>query len=497
MDVPDLNAIEVARVQERFPPLFSRLPERLFAPLASPNRQRYWSLLCSLHNERFGPDAPLPPSHGFPVQEITKAIADEIRHQDWEAEGDGALTLATPLEIRANEAYNRLKDAGWLRADRVGVRDMVTMPPIVAHFMSRLMDFARTGPLFVAGKIRSIEANLEVLLTDDASGGDTLHETAEQTRNLLEYVRNTGTNVRDLMNEIGAVADTKLFVRRFFDDFVERVFIGDYKELRTREHPLARRQEILRLVTSIQYTDAIRERLLKWYSEKRTDGDRKRAETLFERDIQRIDELRRIDEYLDRLDDEIRAANKRALAYLDYRLKAARPLDQLIAHAIGAVLANPDAAMAAPFAPGHCMEPSRLAEPRVDIQRKPHGALRRQIMTPYQEARHKLLIEARNRRIVSLPRLASFVRQRLGDESSIHSAEIEQDSIEAIRCLQALCVVAAANRSGSQHLRAQARSMTSGFSVVPTGGDATTDGLTHEPFSVELRQARKPRAEGA
>ena len=310
-------------------------------------------------------------------------------------------------------------------------------------------------------------------------------------------MRNTGTNVRDLMNEIGAVAETKSFVRRFFDDFVERVFIGDYKELRTREHPLARRQEILRLATSIQYTDAIRERLLKWYSEKRADGDRKRAETLFERDIQRIDELNRIDEYLDRLDDEIRAANKRALAYLDYRLKAARPLDQLIAHAIGAVLANPDAAMAAPFAPGLCIEPGRLAEPRVDIQRKPPGALRRQIMTPYQEARHKLLIEARNRRIISLPRLAGFVRQRLGDESSIHSTGIAQDSIEAVRCLQALCVVAAANRSGSQHLLAQARSMTSGFNVVPAGGDATIDGLTHEPFSVELRQVRKLKAEGA
>ena len=352
VDVPELNAIDVARVQERFPPLFNRLPERLFAPLASPNRQRYWSLLCSLHNERFGPDAPLPPSHGFPVQEITKAIADEIRHQDWEAEGDGELTLATPLEIRANEAYNRLKDAGWLRADRVGVRDMVTMPPIVAHFMSRLMDFARTGPLFVAGKIRSIEANLKVLLTDDASGGDTLHENGRanpqpagvRAQHGHERARPHERDRRGGRHEIVCAP----LLRRLRRASV----IGDYKELRTREHPLARRQEILRLATSIQYTDAIRERLLKWYSDKRAGGDRKRAETLFERDIQRIDELHRIDEYLDRLDDEIRAANKRALAFLDYKLKAARPLDHLIAQAIGAVLANPDAGDGGAVCPG-------------------------------------------------------------------------------------------------------------------------------------------------
>lgn len=492
MDVPDLSTNDAARLQERFPPIFQRLPERLFGPLASPNRQMYWSLLCSLHNERFGPDAPLPPSHGFPVQEITKAIAEGIRYQDWESEGE--ITPATPLDIRANEAYNRLKDAGWLRVDRVGVRDMITMPPIVAHFMSRLMDFARTGPVFVAGKIRSIEANLKILLTDDSAGGDTLHETAEQTRNLLEHVRNTGTNVRDLMNEIGATRDTKAFVRRFFDDFVERVFIGDYKELRTREHPLARRQEILRLATNIQHTPAIRERLLKWYAEKRAGGAREHAGTLFERDLQRIDELQRIDDYLDRLDDEIRAANKRALAFLDYRLKAARPLDHLIDHAISAALSHPATLTAAPFAPGHCIDPGRLAEPRAEAHRKPPGALRKQIMTPYEEARAKLLLRARNRRMMSLPRLAEFVRRQLGEQPSISSAAIAQDSIETVRSLQALCLIAAANGSGSQHLRTQARAMTSGFSVVPNGGDETTVGLTHEPFDLELRQRRKAPA---
>lgn len=491
MDVPSLSASDVAGLQERYPPLFKQLPDRLFAPLASPNRQRYWSLLCTLHNQRFGPDAPLPPSHGFPVQEITKGIAEDLRYQDWESEGE--TTLATPLEIRANEAFNRLKDSGWLRVDRVGARDMVAMPPVVAHFLSRLMDFARTGPLFVAGKIRSIEANLKLLLADDA-GGDSLHEAAEQARNLLEHVRNTGTNVRDLMAEIGAEQETKVFVRRFFDDFVERVFIGDYKELRTREHPLARKQEIMRLATSIQLTPSIRERLLKWYTDKRADGVRERGETLFERDIQRIDELQRIDEYLDRLDDEIRAANKRALAYLEYRLKAARPLDKLIDQAIGVVLANPNATRATPFAPGFCVGPNRLAEPRAETHRKPPTNLRKLTMSPEEEARAKLLLRARDRRMMSLPRLAEFVRRQLGEESRVNSSAIAQDTIEAVRGLQTLCVIAAAVGSDSALLRTQARSMTSGFSVVPMDGEETSDGLTHRTFDLELRQRRKAQA---
>lgn len=66
MAVHDLtNQIRQEKGVERHPPLFTRLPDRLFAPLASPNRFQYWSLLCVLHAKRFGPEAPLPPSTGF------------------------------------------------------------------------------------------------------------------------------------------------------------------------------------------------------------------------------------------------------------------------------------------------------------------------------------------------------------------------------------------------------------------------------------------------
>lgn len=71
--------------------LFERLPDRLFAPLASPNRHRYWALLCRLHAKRFGPDAPLPPSHGFVLRDVMQDIEDELVTQDtWENEDGNA-----------------------------------------------------------------------------------------------------------------------------------------------------------------------------------------------------------------------------------------------------------------------------------------------------------------------------------------------------------------------------------------------------------------------
>ena len=469
---------------ERYPQLFKRLPDRLFAPLASANRSQYWKLLCLLHAKRFGPEAPLPPSSGFLMREITADIAEELQYQDWEPEGED-VTQSTPLAVRANMVFNRLREAGWIRVDRVGVREMVTMAPAVTHFMGRLVEFAHTGPEFVSGRIRSIEANLK-LLFDESTDGSSLHEAARQSRALLEHVRIAGTNVRDLMLEIGRVDATGEFVRRFFDDYVERMFIGDYKELRTREHPLARRQEILRLIIHVQQTPSIRDRLMKWYIEKQAELDIAHAQALFERDIQKVEDLRRIDEYLDRLDDEIRRANKLALAYLDYRLRSTQPLDALIEQAIDAVVTHGRAAAKwAPFAPGDCIAGERLATPRVEVKRPSPSGLRKQVMSAEQEAMARLALMARDRRIMSLPKLVAFVQQQLGDADVVASASLQIDSIESVRAIQVLCSIAAANASSSQLLRANARAMSSGFTTVRMDGEEVLElGISHEPFVI-------------
>jgi hypothetical protein len=91
--------------------LFARLPDRLFGPLASPNRHQYWRFLCSLHERRFGPDAPFPPSQGFHWRDITRDIEDELFAQDaWV--GDEHTIPNTPIGIRANEVFHTLREAG-------------------------------------------------------------------------------------------------------------------------------------------------------------------------------------------------------------------------------------------------------------------------------------------------------------------------------------------------------------------------------------------------
>ncbi|MCM5680109.1 DUF5716 family protein [Schlegelella sp. S2-27] len=481
-------------IAERYAQLFRVLPERLFAPLASANRMRYWALLCALHARKFGPEAPLPPSSGFPTTEIIREITQELQDMSaWEDEDDGTGKLApgTPLNMQAVAIFHRLKDCGWLRVDKVGVRDMVTMAPAIAQFTTRLIEFAHTGPVFVAGKVRSIEANIKMVLEEGADGS-TLQEAAQQTRALMEHVRVAGTSVRDLMAELSGQASTGEFVRRFFEDFVVRMFIGDYKELRTRDHPLSRRQEILAMVEVIQSNEFVRNRLLGWYLTKRAPGDEMRAKALLQRDILKIEELSRIDEYLDRLDDEIRRATRMAVAFLDYRLRASRPLDELVDHAIKAVVScESDVVEETPFPGEECLCGARLALPRVPVERAPPQPLRKQVMSPEQEARARLQLKARNRRLMSAPKLAELIRAQLAGRDRMASCEFDTSTIEDVRAMQALCTVAAAVGSNSAQLKANARLMLSRFSIQRPSIEEVQGAISHIEFDIHASQGGK------
>ncbi len=477
--------------------LFERLPDGLFKPLSSANRHKYWALLCHLHEKRFGPNAPLPPSRGFSSREIIQDIEDEILTQNaWELED--SETPETPINIRAIGVFNRFLDSGWFRKERHGVDHRVTMAPAVSQFLTVLVLFAETGPVFVSGKIRSIDFNIQQIIQGNA-GGDTLSETADQARNLLEHVRNTGTNIRDIMEALGTEATTAHYVRRFFGEYIERVFIGDYRELRTKEHPLSRRAQILRALDEIHSSDEHRERLVSWYQAKRCAGDRRKAEEFFEKDIYRIGDLKRIDEYLDRLDDEIRRANRRALAFLDYRLRSLRPIDHMIKDAITAALAGKLPELGNPFPAGEMISSERLAEPRKIVERPAPSSLRRQVPSDEERARAELTRRARERRSMSPLKLTRYVAQKLGEDEQITSGELDLKSVEDVRAYQALATIGFAMSSKSRRLQATVRTMAKGFDVqqLPTNDPEGTL-IIGRPFIVKRRKIQgKPQKEKA
>lgn len=467
--------------------LFERLPDRLFAPLASLNRHRHWSLLCAFYQARFGPDAPLPPSIGFSLRNITSFIENELRCDiSWEDDGDAPAE--TPIGIRAIGILNLLTESGWLSVEKRGIERRVTMKPVVSQFLTQLVDFAETGPVFVAGKVRSIDINLQAVIAGTGQG-DTLAEAAAQARALLEHIRNTGMNVRDLMSQLTPEISTAQYVQRFFSDYIERVFIGDYRELKTKDHPLSRRSQILGMISVIHDTEPYRGRMLAWYETKRCPGNPERAMRLFERDISKLFELQRIDEYLDRLDSEIRTANRRALASLDYRLRSLRPVDHLVSDAIANVLARPLASFANPFAPGELMAEPRIAEPRNAADRRPPASLRRVVPSDEEVARSVIMRKARDARLIMPMRILSYARDQLGAGLAKNDRELDLARVQDVRAYQALQAAAMAQSMG-RPASVAALLKSRGIVLQREGKQEVSDGpISGIPFRIARKEA--------
>lgn len=476
--------------------LFSVLPEGVFGPLASPNRRHYWRLLCRVFDEFFGPDAPLPPSAGFPRREIVSAIERYLLTDDpWDA--DDGEAPDSPLAVRAATVYDRFRQAGWLRQERIGAREMVSMPHAVARLLGLLVDFAERGPAFLGAKVRSIELLLRQV-ADGAAQGDALDEAADQARQLLTHVASLGVQVRELMPELSRAESTAVFARHLFERYVGELFVGDYAELHNADHPLARRTSILAMARGLEH-GPIRESLLAWYTAHTPGGDPARAEQRFGRSLRRLQEIDRIDEYLGRLDDDIRQANRRALAFLDYRLRAPDHLDALLRRACRGALAAPEDALRMPVGPGGLMDEQRLRPPKAKPRPIPRTANLQAEPSPEQLARLNLLRRIKRARLVLPEDLGRYLERHWQGRAVLDSRALDIATIEDFRAYQTLITLALrSRRKGGLRRDDPLQRLLRGFSVELLEGEHGGNGYLHAPRFVLRRTddstgPRRPR----
>lgn len=185
-----------------------------------------------------------------------------------------------------------------------------------------------------------------------------------------------------------------------------------------------------------------RSALRAWYREHVGGGDETRGDQRFARSLRRLRELERIDEYLGRLDDDIRQANRRALAFLDYRLRAPDKLDILLRRACRGVQHAPEDALRLPVAPGMLMEASRLRAPRQKPPPIPRSANATQPPTPEQLARLSLLRRMKRARLVNADDMARYVGTHLDAHDQVASEAFSIASIEDLRAYQTLLTLA-------------------------------------------------------
>jgi hypothetical protein len=315
--------------------LFDRLPRDLFGPLASQNPERYWNLLLRLYDRFFGPEAAPPDGEGYLQRAITMEIERHILDTpNWapEASEDPATT---PLSVQSNLTYRYFVNSGWLREDRIGARHFVTMPTIVQRFLELLRQFAEEGPPLLAGKIQLIYNQLRQVVLDPAKQATGFHEAALQSRQMVASLSATTMRVRDIMDSLRAQDSTADYIRTYFEQYITDLYIADYHSLRTENHPLRHRWEIIQWAMDLRDDPDKRKVLVTYYQTAFRCQGVGEAEERFEQDVARLLMLKDIDSHLDRLNASVDRATTRALAYLHYKLRTPDRIDQLLTGSIG------------------------------------------------------------------------------------------------------------------------------------------------------------------
>ncbi|WLT40288.1 DUF5716 family protein (plasmid) [Synechocystis sp. B12] len=364
----------------------------MFRPLGSENRERIWELLVRLHDVFFGPDASLPPEDGFLHRTITSEIERYLLETPQWAEDSGTRPEASPQE-RANQYLDRLIESGWLRVERAGVRNFIVMPPVVQKLLELLQQFAEEGAPLVGGKVQVIYNNLLAVESDPAGQAQSLPETAKQARALVASLAGIGIRVREVMERLSNEESPGRFVASFFRDYIAELYIRDYQDMRTHNHPLRHRHDIVRIAYRLRDDIEMRRILLDAYSRIYRPGHGPTAHELFERDIQRLLKFQEVQQYLDRVDDSVTRATRQALSYLRYKLRSNDRIEVVIANTI-AVLNSPersgDTEIPTAFAPGLLFSEERLRPPARSTEEIRPPTMRRASLTPEQRARAEL-----------------------------------------------------------------------------------------------------------
>lgn len=472
--------------QDDVPPLFERLPPELFRPLAASNGRRYWTLLCRLIDGMWG-EGGRSPGEETPKSVVVRSVETLLAADDpWED------ALETPIAIRAHEIVRILTESGWLSQRRRGLAEMVTVRPVIAQFYTVLCEFARHEPEFLGSKVRSIYFNLRAVASGEASG-DQYAEAAKQARQCMTHIANTGCRVQDLMHELMKRTSAREFVRGFFEEYVEKVFIADYSELRTRDHPLQHRSQILSMTLQFQHDQAQREALVAWYQEKKAGGDRIRSEYLYERDTRQLMRLKDVDEQLQRLDEEIRDANQRAISFIEYKMRAPKRLDKLLARALQATDRLEEGHVALPAASGaRHAGPELLAKPRTAARPATATAVEKRAPTLQELAMEQLRKRMADNRLVNRIKLANYIARHLGTRNAITSDELTIDSINDLCCYQRLLLISAHDACPPSQRRSDPQlQMIKGVRIAfLPDGTTTNPYLEHPRFQIQRERAR-------
>lgn len=473
--------------------LFDRLPAGIFSPLTGRNNRRTWDLLVRLSTRFFGPDCVPPFPDGYLHDQVTKEVERFLLDHNWD---DSEEVIATPIAIRAAELVARLAETGWLIKEKVGLRTFVSMRPSVMRFFETLQQFATEGPQHIGGSIQLVYSQLQSVQKDPQGQAAGFASAAQVCSRMINSLNATTLRARDLMKDLIQESTTLGFIKRFFTEHIGELYVRDFKQLRTENHPLSLRFEIIHLVTEVTTNEVLRAKILTGYTDA-SGLSPAEAELALDRDAERFRRLLDVESFLERMDRVMEAATQRALAFINYRLKASDRLESIIDDSINAIERTEKAGLEVQGrmgAPAQVVSESRLQLPRPAPAKPKRVAMVKHELTLRQKAMHELRRAMIASRDMSPAAAKRFVESAVAPGQCLNAQDIPITEVrDAVSYLALMRIAAQAERASLRGRNPLMQRLGFEARLVPNDkARADTALFTTPNFSVSRRENNAP-----
>lgn len=420
--------------------IFGHLPASIFSVLSSSAKHSYSKLIVSIWREYY--------SEGrIGVQrkdEIISFIGEQLlRHSEYEdlLEGLDVVTISqNPYNV-----YRRLIDAGWLVESTQGYVPVVDIAPSVNMLLETLSNIETGEAVSFTGQIGSIASMIEGLERNPLERASTLATAAKTARSFQIHVSAVVNSLRNYERTLLSLPDPNQIFARFFNDFVERVLIADYRALKRGNNPFRHRSHVIALIGSMEFDKDKTEALKQGYIEQGLARDDNEAHTKVRQHLHQVErafdlaseQLDEIDTFRLRLERRI----NRAMSYAN-RIDMSNParLSGLI-HKIGTKVKDWDAdipVLSDLADPCRAWGPQFLARPRQSRRLPEAIPLRVEVRDPIITAYDQAKVAYLKRMIITPAKIAGFLAERMRDQPVINACDLEITDVEEALIFQKL-----------------------------------------------------------
>jgi hypothetical protein len=250
--------------------LFDFYPEAIFNPLASPNKRLYFDVIESLYSTFFDDSAEylettveIPRIKSHIEQILFDGELDTYFDEDNGVEVE--LKSVDDYKNKANAIYSKLKESGWLKIDKDGVRQRIYMSPRINGLIDFLSKSSRDFSDEIGGSVFSIYQILLAVSSEKYGASDVagaLSNAVSDSKRISRRMNNLGAELLDLHEKLGGLLDLSEKTKMFFEDFIGNSSFTAYKDIKGANHPFRFKSEILKLLDNLEYTPTLRDRII-------------------------------------------------------------------------------------------------------------------------------------------------------------------------------------------------------------------------------------------